>query len=93
MRNLKQIRKYNSVCYTKLMCMLHVCFNFEYPTLKRLSDPFTVCNLNRAIYHTRSSEPTCHMLSIPHYNYKQHKSLGSFRAHLKTYLWTKSFPP
>ena len=75
----------------------------------------------RSIYNTRRSEPAHHMLSIPHYNYKQHKSfthlcnsffysvprlwnslletcrcassLGSFRAHLKTYLWTKSFPP
>ena len=72
-----------------------------------------------SIYNTRRSEPARHMLSIPHYNYRQHKSfthlsnsfyysaprlwncetcrcassLGSFRAHLKTYLWTKSFPP
>ena len=28
----------------------------------------------RSIYHTRRSEPARHMLSIPHYNYKQHKS-------------------
>ena len=27
-----------------------------------------------SIYHTRRSEPASHMLSIPHYNYKQHKS-------------------
>ena len=28
----------------------------------------------RSIYHTRLSEPARYMLSIPHYNYKQHKS-------------------
>ena len=28
----------------------------------------------RSIYHTRRSKPARHMLSIPHYNYKQHKS-------------------
>ena len=74
-----------------------------------------------SIYNTRRSEPARHMLSIPHYNYRQHKSftqlpnsffylapqlwnslpetcrsassLGSFCTHLKTYIWTKSFPP
>ena len=28
----------------------------------------------RSKYHTRRSEPARHILSIPHYNYKQHKS-------------------
>ena len=28
----------------------------------------------RNIYHTRRNEPAHHMLSIPHYKYKQHKS-------------------
>ena len=78
-------------------------------------------NHYHSIYNTRHSEPTRHMLTIPHYDYKRHKSfkhlsnsyfysapriwnslsetcrcassLSSFRAHLKTYLWTKSFPP
>ena len=100
----------------KLCLITYKVYKNKYPAyLENYLQPYG------SIYNTRRSEPTRHMLSIPHYNYKQHKSfthlcnsffysatrlwnslpetcrcassLGLLCAHLKTYLWTKSFPP
>ena len=100
----------------KVCLMTYKVYKNKYPAyLEDCVQPY------RSIYNTRHSEPTRHMLTIPHYDYKRHKSfkhlsnsyfysaprlwnslpetcrcassLSSFRAHLKTYLWTKSYPP
>ena len=34
----------------------------------------------RSIYNTRHSEPTRHMLTIPHYDYKRHKKVWNYDA-------------
>ena len=99
----------------KLGLITYKVYKNKYPAyLENYVQPY------RSIYHT-SIETARHMLSIPHYDYKQHKSfthlsnsffysaprlwnslsvtcrcassLSSFRVHLKTYLWTNSFPP
>ena len=55
----------------KLGLITYKVFKNKYPAyLENYVQP------NGSIYHTRSSEPAHHMLSIPHYNYKQHKSFA-----------------
>ena len=53
----------------KLGLITYKVYKNKYPAyLENYLQPY------RSLHNTRRSEPARHMLSIPHYNYKQHKS-------------------
>ena len=52
----------------KVCLMTYKVYKNKYPAyLEDCVQPY------RSIYNTRHSEPTRHMLTIPHYDYKRHK--------------------
>ena len=53
----------------KVCLMTYKVYKNKYPAyLEDCVQPY------RSIYNTRHSEPTRHMLTIPHYDYKRHRS-------------------
>ena len=66
--------------------LLVICLAFRIVTINS-TNPLRICPIVFFFYSAsrlwNSLPETCRCAS----------SLGSFRAHLKTYLWTKSFPP